>query len=74
MVALLYGCGLRRGRLRRSTSPTMIGRRGAAVLGGKGKKDRITYAAGGMADAIDSWVQPEASRKDPCCIRSTKAM
>jgi len=58
VVALLYGCGLRRSEavaLDLSDYNPEAGE--VRVRGAKGKKDRMTYAVGGAQDAIEAWVE-----------------
>lgn len=57
LVAVLYGCGLRRGEvvgLEISDYDAQSGE--LKVRGGKGRKDRIVYVTGGSASAIAAWL------------------
>ena len=57
VVALLYGCGLRRSAAVALYLADYDAEAGEVrVRGAKGRKDRITYAAGGAGDAIEAWV------------------
>lgn len=58
VVALLYGCGLRRSEAVALDLADYDAEAGEVrVRGAKGRKDRITYAAGGAQDAIEAWVR-----------------
>lgn len=66
IVAVLYGCGLRRGEavaLDLSDYDRETGE--FKVRGGKGRKDRITYAGGGAADAIGAWMDLRGAEEGP---------
>jgi site-specific recombinase XerD len=58
VVALLYGCGLRRSEAAALDLEDYNPETGEVrVRGGKGRKDRMTYAVGGTQDAIEAWVR-----------------
>ena len=66
VVALLYGCGLRRSEavaLDLSDYDAEAGE--VRVRGGKGRKDRMTYAVGGAQDAIEVWVGVRGDEEGP---------
>ena len=56
MLALLYGCGLRRSE---AVALTLADYREGAVTvrTGKGRKERIVYSANGGRAAIDAWIR-----------------
>ena len=66
IVAVLYGCGLRRGEavfLDLSDYDRENGE--LKVRGGKGRKDRLTYAGGGAAEAIEAWIGLRGEEEGP---------
>jgi integrase len=57
LIAVLYNCGLRRSELVALDLADYDPRQGALhVRSGKGNKDRISYATGNSALAIDGWL------------------
>jgi len=66
VVALLYGCGLRRSEAVTLDLADYDAEAGEVrVRGAKGRKDRITYAAGGAQDAIETWVGVRGEEEGP---------
>ncbi len=66
VVALLYGCGLRRSEAAALDLADYNPEAGEVrVRGAKGRKDRITYAAGGAQDAIEAWVEVRGGEPGP---------
>ena len=66
VVALLYGCGLRRSEAVALDLADYDAEAGEVrVRGAKGRKDRITYAAGGAQDAIEAWAQIRGEEEGP---------
>ncbi|MDP9486909.1 MAG: site-specific integrase [Actinomycetota bacterium] len=66
LVAVLYGCGLRRGEAAAleisDYDPETAELR---VRGGKGRRDRITYASEGAADALGAWIAVRGDEEGP---------
>ena len=54
MLALLYGCGLRRSEA--VTVQLDNYDQGAVTVTGKGRKERIVYAPAGGREAVDAWI------------------
>jgi site-specific recombinase XerD len=66
VVALLYGCGLRRSEAAALDLKDYDREAGEVrVRGAKGRKDRITYAVGGAQDAIEAWLQIRGEEPGP---------
>jgi site-specific recombinase XerC len=66
VVALLYGCGLRRSEAAALDLADYNPEAGEVrVRGAKGRKDRMTYAVGGAQDAIEAWVELRGGERGP---------
>jgi site-specific recombinase XerD len=66
VVALLYGCGLRRSEAAALDLADYNPEAGEVrVRGAKGRKDRMTYAVGGAQDAIEVWVEVRGDEPGP---------
>lgn len=66
IVAVLYGCGLRRGEATTLDLSDYDRETGEIkVRSGKGRKDRITYASGGAAEAVEAWVYLRGEENGP---------
>ena len=57
MLALLYGCGLRRSEAVALQLADYDGEGSVKVRTGKGRKERIVYSANGGRAAIDAWIR-----------------
>lgn len=62
LIAVLYGCGLRRSEAVGLDLADYD--RTSGEVRGKGGKQRIVYAEGGAADALDAWLK-KRGRRDP---------
>jgi site-specific recombinase XerD len=66
MLALLYSTGLRRAELAGLQLEDYIPETGELrVLRGKGRKDRLVYAAGGAAAALEDWLAVRGAEPGP---------
>lgn len=66
IVAILYGGGLRRGEATSLDLSDYDPETGEIkVRGGKGRKDRITYASDGAAEAVEAWVYLRGEENGP---------
>jgi site-specific recombinase XerD len=66
VVALLYGCGLRRSEAAALDLSDYHSEAGEVrVRGAKGRKDRMTYAVGGAHDAIEAWLGVRGNESGP---------
>jgi site-specific recombinase XerD len=66
VIALLYGCGLRRSEAAALDLADYNPEAGEVrVRGAKGRKDRMTYAVGGAQDAIEAWVRNRGDEPGP---------
>ena len=72
MLALLYGCGLRRSEAV-AVQLTDYDRGMVTVRSGKGRKDRPAYNPAGGRQAIDAWIARRAIGRVRCCTRSPRA-
>jgi integrase len=66
VVAVLYGCGLRRGEAAALDLSDYDRESGELkVRGAKGRKDRLVYAEGGAAEAIGAWIRLRGEEEGP---------
>lgn len=66
IVAVLYGSGLRRGEAASLDLSDCDRESGEVrVRGGKGREDRIAYASGGAAEAIEAWIEARGEEDGP---------
>lgn len=66
IVAVLYGSGLRRGEAASLDLSDYDREAGEVrVRGGKGRKDRISYASGGAAEAVEAWIEARGEEEGP---------
>jgi integrase len=73
IVAILYGCGLRRSELvTLDLAGLNIGSGGLTIRGGKGRKDREVYLPQGTIAAVADWVECAALNQGRCSVRLTK--
>jgi integrase len=73
VVAVLYGCGLRRAEAAGLDLADYDWETGELrVRGGKGRKDRIAYASGGAADAIEGWIARRGEEEGPLFLPINK--
>lgn len=74
VVAVLYGCGLRRGEAAALDVSDYDPEGGELrVRGGKGRKERITYADGGTVEAIEAWILVRGEEDGPLFMPINKA-
>jgi len=64
LLAVLYGCGLRRSEAVALDLPDYDRTTKELRIKGKGGKQRLVYAEGGAADALDAWLK-KRGRRDP---------
>jgi len=74
VLALLYGCGLRRSEaVNLELSDVDLADGTVTVRRGKGGKDRVTYAGNGNLDALQAWAQVRGGDPAPFLAAVDKA-
>jgi integrase len=74
LLAVLYGCGLRRGEAASLHLRDYAREDGSLrVHSGKGGKSRLVYATGGVSAAIESWIAVRGPRQGPLFCPINKA-
>jgi site-specific recombinase XerD len=74
MLAVLYGCGLRRSELVGLDVSDYVAKDGALhIRSGKGNKARTNYATGGVRNALESWLKARGMLPGPLFCPVNKA-
>lgn len=74
MLAVLYGCGLRRSELVALDVSDYVTKDGALhVRSGKGNKARTNYATGGVRNALEAWLKARGKAAGPLFCPVNKA-
>lgn len=74
LLALLYGCGLRRSEAVALDVSDFDAEGGEVrVRGAKGRKDRLTYASGGAGEAIEAWLEMRGEEDGPLLYPMSKS-
>jgi site-specific recombinase XerD len=74
MLAVLYGCGLRRSELVALDVTDYVAKDGALrVRSGKGNKARTNYATGGARNALEAWLKARGKAVGPLFCPVNKA-
>ena len=73
LLALLYGCGLRRAEAVSLDLSDLNDAEGSLRVRGKGRKERLAYASAGVMEALRAWVAVRGGEAGPlfCPVRKS---
>jgi site-specific recombinase XerD len=72
VLALLYGCGLRRAELARTRLADLDLAKESLRVIGKGRRDRLVAVVGGVHEALERWVMLRGRRPGPLFLATLR--